>query len=195
MQPRIIETLEWDTADFKKLSSQKIAVVGSCSVIEGLFTNMKKDNESESEAIKFYYQIEEKISSFYLSFPTSIYTFFHQRLQELSLRVLESGIKQHWNAINPYETFMAMKKRKYYENEEYLLTLNDIWPAFLLLAFGLILSSLVFLLEIFWHDFLQRFDMKKIFRNIRRFCFRMAWRPRNNVRFIQVQPAVAESVV
>lgn len=144
--------------DFKYISSQNIAIIDSCKLIDVLLNNPAYSSSLDESAAEYYYKLDEKFNTHYLEFPTSKKSFFMNRLQEFSLRIFESGLKQLWSKINPVEDIKGLKERKYFENEEYLLTLFDILPAFYVLIFGLKLSTLTLLIEIHAHDFLGQLN-------------------------------------
>lgn len=90
MSPRIT-IMEKIGFDFKNLSSQNTAIILMCSLIDAFL-----DDTIEGygrNAGTFYYKLDEKFNSFYLKFPLARYTFFSERLQEMSLRIFESGVK------------------------------------------------------------------------------------------------------
>lgn len=136
--------------------------------------------------IDFYYKLEEKFLTFYLVYPIAIDTFFLSRMNELSLRITESGIKKLWKEKIPHESLIALRQRQYYENEEYLLNITDFFPAFYLLAFGVVFSGFVLTFEIFWRDFLGRFDWKNYKDKIK--GSRRGLVSNYRVRFIQLHP-------
>lgn len=187
MRSRIIDKTVF--TDFKMPASQNVVIVDTCSAIDFFLTTLLP-NSTVGEAIEFYYKLDQKFNTFFLTFSTNEITFFHEKLNELSLRVLESGVRQHWNLKINYEDPQALKLRQYYENEEYLLNIYELAPAFYLLAFGLIFSFVTLFFEVFWHDFFQTV-LSRLFCNCFESCkrkFYNAQRPTRH-RIIQVQPA------
>ena len=185
IESRIVGYLTFDDFSFKKFSSENIAIIQLCSRLNYILSGLLDKVTVENEATEFYYMLDAKFSTFYLNLPVSRFSYFQQRLQELSLRIFESGIRQRWTAKNPFEDAQARKEREYYENEEYFLNLKDLTPAFYLLVLGLTFSAIYFLLEIFWRDFLKKFIKDKSTRRVNN----IAPKKRTfRVKFVKVRP-------
>lgn len=129
MSPRILNESASHFKSFKTLASENIAIVQTCSNIDFSMNHVSNGLNYNDQAIHFYYKLNEAFSTFYLNFPLGDFTVIMQTLNEFSLRVLESGIRQHWNKKNPSEDLQALKMRRDIENEKYLLDLNDVYPA------------------------------------------------------------------
>lgn len=80
------------------------------------------------------------------------------------MMIFESEILQPAKAKILQEDVQGYKERKYYENGEYMMKIVDLYPAFYLLAFGLTLSLLIILIEVFWYDCLRHVNW-----NVKRF--------------------------
>lgn len=143
----------------------------------------------DKTAVNFYYKLSEKFYTFFKRFPTGLYSPFADRLQEYSLKIHESGIKEHWKTLMSFEDMTAVKQRKINANEEFLMNLNDMAGAFYCLGIGLSAALLVFLMEIFFSDCLQSLNWKIVARPLRRKFNNFE---RGNkvapARFMQVQP-------
>lgn len=152
--------------NFKNFSSQNIVIITRCSIIDSyLDDSYQTGRPYDTRAFEFYYKLNEKFNSFYLELPIGSSTFFHKRLNEFSLRVFESGIKQASSVLNPNGN-VAYRKPKALDQANDFADLIDIAPAFYLLAFGLTISLFTFLMEIFWNDFIQHLNISEIFKNI-----------------------------
>ena len=185
LKSRTVGFLSGHDLSFKKFSYENIAIIELCSRLDFILSGLMDKVTAENEAIEFYYMLDAKFSTFYLNLPLSFFSYFQQRLQDLSLRIFESGIRQRWTAKNPFEDAQARQERRYYENEEYFLNLKDLTPAFYLLALGLTISAMTFLFEIFWRDFLKNFIKDKSTRRVNNIA------PKKRTvrkKFIQVQP-------
>lgn len=181
IKANIIGDLTLHRDKYKTLSSKNIALIGPCNQIDDvLFKNIAGLIE-ERQVAKFYYKVEEKINTFYLEFPLTLTTFHHRRLQEIRLRVFETGLLQPLPVI--LQDNRKVTDVKYYENEDYYLKLVDIKPAFYLLAFGLAISSITFAIEFFCDSFLYR--LKTICGSFMQRFVRMI---RNRPRVIEVRP-------
>ena len=137
-----------------------------CSRLKYVLSGYLHEFTPGTEAVKFYYMLDAKFSTFYLNLPVSRFSYFQQRLQELSLKIFESGIRQRWTTKNPFEDAQARKEREYYENEEYFLNLKDLTPAFYLLALGLTISAMTFLFEILWQSSTMKLIKDKSTRRV-----------------------------
>ena len=116
------------------------------------------------------------------------YSLFSRRLQELSLRVFESGIKKGFTAANPVNNRLRIVETNIYESADYFLVLADIVPVFYLLGCGLTVSAFAFLLETFWHDFLINLNICNIFTRLKFFVRGSEVRRSLKVRVMQVVP-------
>lgn len=153
MSPKIVENyLETLELDYKNLSSMNVVIIATCSNLQWTISN-SDSKPFERRSYEFYYMLEEKFNSYYLEFPAADQNFFQKRLQAFSLRILESGIKQKWSNL---------KLKKTSKDSDQMLSLVNIAPAFYLLASGLGISILTFLMDIFRHDFLFQLDFRKI---------------------------------
>lgn len=195
IKPRVIDY--WKSHNYRKFASENIAIIETCSLIDYLLEKRPvMVSEKQEDLIDFYYKLDEKLTTYSLEYPIEPKSFFRDRLNQFSLRILESGIKTHWKEKIPTENIKALRQRQYYENEEYLLKITDLTPAFYLLAFGLILSAITFVFEIFWHDFLSRLNWKGLKNGFQKSLTktnnpkdRQASRCQYRVGFIQVRPS------
>jgi hypothetical protein len=110
----------------------------------------------DETAIDFYYRLPEKFYTFYMNFITPPNSMFTERLQDYSLRVHESGIKQHWKVSFGFEDMEAIKQRQSEIDEEFLLKFDDMTGAFYYLAIGCALASVTFFGELMLARFWRR---------------------------------------
>lgn len=185
MGPRVVKELDTMKLNYSHLASDNIAIVESCSLIDLVFYELHVDKNFHYRTADFYYKLDEKFANFYLHVLAAPFTFFRQRLQELSLRLFENGIKNFWKSWRGDEMTLA-KQRNNFKNEGYMMTFDDLAPTFYLLAFGLILSSLTCLLEIFWHDCLSNLKLRNFSNWIRNLKKKLRRNKRHRV--IQVRP-------
>lgn len=144
IEPYIVKHLDHLELNYKQLAINKIAIIEKCSLLDDIMINGDHYFEKNELPRMFFYKLDEKFDSFYLKFPMSAYTFFHQKLQEMSLKVFESGIKKAWTNDKTIDHEHDKTEGKYFMN------LIDLLPAFYLLGLGLVLSSIAFLCEIMW---------------------------------------------
>lgn len=170
--------------NFEQLARDNFVIIEPCSMIDFVLKGLKHDLKHEEKPIAFYYKLDQPFNFYYLNFPVATNSFFHQHLQRMSYLLFESGVRKYWMQKRPHENLENLQKRLYYENEEYLLNIVDLSPAFYILITGLILSTIVFLFEIFTHGFLQHLQWKKVFK----FWSRKKSSAKGRARFIQVVP-------
>ena len=190
MSPKIIKFIDNKTQttsfNYRNLSSENIVIVASCSSLDSAFD--KSDNRfiSTTGASGFYYKLEERFNIFFLKFLVAPRSFFYERLQEFSLKVFESGIRQHWDIMNPLKPEISSSELKNLQEADYFLNLVDIAPAFYILACGLLISFFFALIEMFYffvHSKLR--EMKKRCRVLK--CD-MRIPPKVKQRIIEVRP-------
>lgn len=137
---------------------------------------------------EFYFILPEKIIVLNENLLTSRFSPFTKRLEEMSLKVFESGIRQYWSKLLYNLTDGCDLRIKSIVNEDYLLKMNDLKYTFYVLGFGMFAASIAFLLEVFWSKFgtaIKCFTVRNVkpFRRSRRRHVLM-------VRRIQAQPRV-----
>lgn len=162
--------------NFKELASEGVGLILPCSVIDSLYMNAGDLFDHNKDAIDYYYRLPTQLYSYYLRFPMGPFSPFTERLQEYSLRIFESGIKEHWKTMRNFEDMAEVKQRKIIANEEFYMNLQDMMGAFYCLGIGFALSTLAFVVEI-W-----RFNFRQWMRR---------WRNRNRVDpqvFIELEP-------
>lgn len=169
----VIKTIE--ELNFQKLSAERVGLILTCNVVDLLFHN-------------YYYRINEKLYSYYVRIPTSPNSVFAERFEELSLKIHESGMKQHW--LLNFEGMKVVREREY-NREDFMMNLSDMEGAFYCLGIGCVAALLVFLLETFYNECLQYLTWYMVVGHAREKYRR--WIMRNVVvphRFVQVQPRV-----
>ena len=192
MSSRIVKYLDMmDFMNCKNLSSQNIVIIAPCSFISHSFEQIPKGS-NEQGVHNFYYKLEEQFNCHYLELLMPYPSFFLNRLQELSLIVLESGIKKAWTKTNPVTDTQKFMESNISQNADYFLILSDIAPIFYILGGGLAFSTFVFLLEIFWHDFLIQLNFGKSLARIKTSRKLFGIRPFRRNRVIQVAPVNRE---
>lgn len=136
--------------NYKKLASENIVLIEPCAKIDALLSSLEVNESFEESASQFYYKLDEHFNSYFLEFPTALETVFFDRLNEISLRVFESGINHAPSAFTDTKRQIKVLNEKN-RGENQLLNFDDINPIFKLLSIGLMLSAFVFSVEIFWH--------------------------------------------
>lgn len=189
LHPKIISIFR--EGDFKKLgeiSANKTGVVLMCSVIDTLFKSTDITLNVDHNTIDHFYRLPQKFYSFYKFIPTALYSPLADKLQDYSLRIFESGIKQHWTTMISLEDMSEVKKREAIAYEEFYFNLKDMMGAFYCLGVGLSLAFVAFVFERLWWRYFQYFSLRAFRRNVCRIWRR--WRNRNRVQprvFIRVR--------
>lgn len=101
----------------------------------------------------YYYILPEKLLTMYENFMTSRFCPFTERLEDISLQVFESGIKQHWKILMRKLTDQIDLDISYIINEDYMLKMTDLKNVFFIHLFGMFVALAVFLLELILHKF------------------------------------------
>jgi hypothetical protein len=151
----VITSLE--SLNFSQLSRNQTGLIMSCQVIDMMFQDTKDLLLRDKTAVDFYYRLPERFYSFYMNFITPPNSIFTDRLQDYSLRIHESGIKQHWRASFGFEDMEAVKQRQSEIDEGFLLKFEDIAGAFYYLAIGCGLATIAFVSEMM----LERLKLRK----------------------------------
>ena len=153
MRPKIYKYTDTATLNYQNLSSQNVVIVAKCSTLD-FFLDKSNDRIISTPGVsRFYYKLEEKFNIFFLKFLVAPRSFLYERLQEFSLKVFESGIRQHWDIMNPLKPEL-----KNLQETDYFLNLVDIAPAFYILACGLLISFFVAAFEFFYQFFRRKFS-------------------------------------
>ena len=147
MSPKISKQLEHINLNYRNLSSHNIAIVATCLNLDFILDKSNKRVNVNAGASEFYYKLEEKFNTFYLKLLVASKSIFYERLQEFSLKVFESGIRQHWEVVNPLMSAISSRKLQTTHESDYYLNLADIAPAFYILAFGLLISYFAAVIE------------------------------------------------
>jgi hypothetical protein len=156
------------TVNFEQLSEEKIGLIVECNTADILYQKKEKHFAANvSEAIDFHYKVPILLYPYYKKFPVVAFSFFTERLQEFSLRVFESGIKQLWRAHLGLEDMESVRTRESEANEDFLLNLGDMTGAFYCLVIGCVVSLIAFGLEISKEKFKWR-KMKNCMKFFRR---------------------------
>jgi hypothetical protein len=168
---------ELKTLNYSELAANKTGIVLSCNKVDMLYQNIENLTEYDiGSAADFYYKVPEKLYTFYSKFLVGIDSPLTDRLQDYSLKLFESGVRQHWRSMITFEDIEKYKQRRLQEDEQ-LLKIEDLIGAFYYLGIGLGLASVGFAMELIVHQIWKMLERRR--------------KPKQTgVRFIQVQPRV-----
>lgn len=168
--------------NYSSLKNNNYAVIARCDILEIRMKYLGNYN-----AVYDFYMLPEKLMTFYENFMLGPKSPLYDRLQLYNEYIFESGIRQYWKESLTIQGDADLSRREdYFKNEEYLLTMDDVYGTFYILLVGYAASFVVFLFEFFFNDFLTKLNFKKVkqFFMGKRFSRK---RPQR-VRRIQVKP-------
>lgn len=143
--------------DWAKSASDNYVIVSRCDRMK-----VELNVESGSNVNEHYYLLPEILIQIYEEFMLAARSPFYEKLQTYHNYVFESGIRQPWtDRLKVKETSNYEREELYIKNEEYLLTMDDLYGIFYIVLVGYAASFVVFLYEVFWHDFLRYFNIKQ----------------------------------
>jgi hypothetical protein len=97
-----------------------------------------------------YYILPEKVFTLYDMLPTTRFSPFAERLGEFSLRIFESGIKQHWNVwLHTLSDEIDLQQISI-DKEENMFKMDDLKYIFYICGIGLTVASTMFAVELLW---------------------------------------------
>jgi hypothetical protein len=178
-----VESIE--SLNFNELAAEKKGIVLGCNDMELIFHDTKHLFSVADQVADFYYRVPGKVFTYYAKLPTAPYSMFANKLQDYSLRIHESGMKEHWHTLLSFEDRDAIRQRRFDANEEFLLNLQDMTGAFYGLSIGLALALIAFVLEIFNSDVIQHLKWRHIKKACRKRLRR--WGTRNRVVPLRIE--------
>lgn len=106
------------------LAAENKVLVMRCDMAHNLiYSNNYNFNSSKPPSDSFYI-LPEKMLTMYENFMTARFSPFSERLEEISLQIFESGIKQHWKILLHKLTNQFDLEVSYIVNEEYMLKMS-----------------------------------------------------------------------
>lgn len=120
-----------------------------------------------TKVLMHYYVLSQKFYSSYEKFLSGFRSPFNDRMNDISLQIFETGVRQHW------KTLSTPARRDYDIEEDNMLKLSDLAGVFSIFGICIVLSAIVFIAEFLqfrWRErgapsFLkrigQRFGLKK----------------------------------
>ncbi|CAG9811081.1 unnamed protein product [Chironomus riparius] len=172
LKSRSIETIfeEWGTLKKTMQKSEKIVIL-ECDQIEMMMTLQLPNGNKVSE---HYYMLPKKLSSYLVRLEASYFNPFIERLQYYMDLSFQAGLMHIWNVfVSPSK----IKKNLFHSSSEpSLLKLEDLTQVFSILIFGYVLSIVVLLFEIFFHDILKKLELTCLARKLRNRVHQMAYK-------------------
>ena len=141
------EMYENNNIDFKSKAENGSVLITRCDNAHDMFYTTN-NNFSFGHPADVYYILPEKVFTFYDNLKTGRFTPFVLMFADFSLKIFESGIRQHWKMLlHKYSDELDLKQLAI-ENEDFLLKMNDMKFVFVICGTGLIAATLVFLSEL-----------------------------------------------
>jgi Ligand-gated ion channel len=144
-----------DDFNYKVKAENKTVLILRCDEVHELFFTdnnvFEKGNPSD-----YYYILPEKVHNFYEKIMVSRFSPFTDRLKEFSLRIFESGIKQHWTTLLHKLTDEINLQQISIMKEEFLLKMGDFKYVFYIWAIGLSVASIAFVAELLCYKYRAR---------------------------------------
>lgn len=159
--------------DYEELANDNYAIVMQCYLAEYIM-------ESYSKAKDFYYQLDHQILKHYVRLDASYNNQFLERLQELMDWSFEAGLSKAWDVFQEIKSYKPQPKE-----EEIFLKLKDFEQIFVLYGIGLLIATMVFIMEILIHKYSENLYMRWIYLKDEIFL----WRNSRRVRRFRVRPA------
>lgn len=138
--------IDLKTIDYEARARNMSALIIECRVVKMLMSADKSDF-THSHPAAHYYILPETFLSDYANLLSSPKSPFQDMLQEFSLRIFESGIRQHWERTLPFShVFRPVEDPP---SHDYLL-LDDLVYVFIIYGIGMALATVGFVIELLW---------------------------------------------
>jgi hypothetical protein len=150
---------------YREAAANNTVLIMRCDIAtDDLLYPKDEDPEHPSD---FYYLLSEGFSAMHETLMTTRFSPFTERFEEFSLRIFESGIKQHWKTLL-HNTLTASHRHRVDAGDD-MLTLDEIKLVFYIWGIGLIPALIAFLAELLCHRYqarIQRSWVGKVMRKI-----------------------------
>jgi hypothetical protein len=149
------------------------AIINECDELDRVMRVKSKDIE--------LYIINDMMFPSYVELDTGYMNFFLKTFQTLMDYSFEAGLSHAWDLFEG--TVVAKEKAKSRETHETeILTFNDLLIVFYILPIGFLIAFSIFLGEIFFADFINRFPIEMYRIKYRKWMKRVAWQEREERR-------------
>jgi hypothetical protein len=131
--------------DYDAAARNKTVFIFRCELME-ILLSLDKKYFKNGQLSDFYYKLQEVFLVDYENLLTSIYGPFSEKLNDFSLRLFESGIKQHWKRLFPSFKDDAAQDA----TRDDFLRMNDFIYIFIIYGIGVIIALVTFIIEVLW---------------------------------------------
>jgi hypothetical protein len=155
------------TFNYKEKAANNSVLIVRCDFAHDIFftENYKFDNGKTSD---YYYILPEKLFTLYETLATGRFSPFVDKFAEYSLRIFESGIRQHWKTLLHKLTDEIDLNQISIIKEDYLLKMGDLKYVFYIWGIGLSLATIAFIIELLCYKYRARIRKSWVMRMIRR---------------------------
>jgi hypothetical protein len=162
VQPKVIKKFKteqslylFDKFNYEATATNNSVLVMRCDTVNDAFysDNIKFDHGKPSD---YYYILPEKFLALYETLMTGRFCPFIERLGEISLRIFESGIKQHWDTLLHSLTDHIDLEQISIMKEEFLLKMGDFKYVFYIWAIGMSVATIAFVAELLCYKYRVR---------------------------------------
>ena len=153
---------------YEKTAADNTVLIMRCDVVDAMMFS-KSYLYSFGKPVDFYYILPQKFMAIYNTLSTGRFNPFVEKFAELSLRIFESGIKQHWTILLSESSNRIDMELISVINEDFLLKMDDIKYVFLIMMFGLSWATSVFAAEKInskYRDTIRKLKIVRIFRSL-----------------------------
>ncbi|CRK93889.1 CLUMA_CG007416, isoform A [Clunio marinus] len=132
--------------NFERIALKNVVGVSRCYDLQALI-----DHGTDFDVMEHFYLLPEKFMPFIEKFPLSPSSAVVETFQRIFDYIFESGIRQYLDRqfLNSFKRNVD-ERTKFIINEDYLLTMNDVYGIFLILVGGYVVSFFVFICELIW---------------------------------------------
>ena len=164
MERTVFGNVTLNQLDFKVSADIGTVLIVRCDMAEAMFKGFLWSNPSVIK--NFYYMLPQTCFNFYEKYSLSVLSPFEKRLNEISLKIFETGIKQHWKTLmmENVRTNYLHRKNSDLPIEYDFMNLKDLAGIFYLCSIFMFLATVVFVVELLWHR-LKRSKLGKTLQN------------------------------
>lgn len=164
-----------------EMARKNIVIITTCSNADMLI----RANSNES-ILPYYYFLPEKLMNQFQMLDVGLNSQYVEKWQEVLDFAFAGGLVNKWKELHASFVNISMKQPNAIEPDT-ILSFKEIFPFAVKILFFHMMAFLIFLLEIFCHDFLSNLSWKYIHREIHS-QKKKVMRPK--VRRIQVKPII-----
>lgn len=173
--------------DYERYARENTVVVMTCENAEGDMKFLPLQQEQQNP-VKFFYQLPEK----FFNNPTMILLSkespYQDVFQRIANRIFESGIVRHWRHVSYVSGGIQVElDEMHLLNEEYMLKMSDLYSVFIALALLHLISTSVFLMELFLGDLFAKFSFGDFPRGTNFLKRKMPLKGKNAKSFVVVE--------